>query len=348
MVSLKIVFAASFLLLYPIKGFSQLFLNGNFGLGSVNWGCNPEIGSESTYGGTGLNSVAEVDGSNSLCQAIVGFIPGNTYYVAIQASRRTGGCPSPAVTNVDVSIGSLTTTITRTNTVFGWTQSAFLFTANNVIETLSFSPGTGLGATTCGMIIDNLIVASSALPVELTGFYGEIKNNVIQLTWNTGSEKNNYYFELERSENGVDFKKITELGSKAKNGNSSSNLNYQVIDQEPYSGTAYYRLKQVDLDGTFIYSGTIIVEYEKPQSEFTIYPNPGTAPFKINMSGLKNKQMINLSIYNELGVIEYSSAIESNGADTFGINPDHQLSPGCYNFCISVGGIKSHKKVLVF
>lgn len=347
MVSLKIVFTTFCLLLYPAAGSSQVFLNGDFSFGTWSWGCNPEIGNESTYGGSGGNNVAEVDGSNFLCQTIAGFIPGNTYYISIQASRRTGGCPSPAVTNVNFSIGSLTTTITRTNTVFGWSQSAFLFTATNFIETLSFGPGTGLGAFTCGMILDNLIVAASALPVELTDFSGEIKNNTVQLVWNTATEKNNYYFELERSENGVDFKKIVQLNSKAKNGNSSSFLVYEAADPEPFSGTAYYRLKQVDFDGTFTFSDVITVEYEKQQAEFTIYPNPGTAPFKINLPALKKNQSISLTIYNKLGVIEHSEEIEADSSETLEINPWRELAPGYYNFCISVQGIKSYKKVLI-
>jgi hypothetical protein len=106
------------------------------------------------------------------------------------------------------------------------------------------------------VIFDNFIYNNTlpnlvVLPVSLTSFTARKSNNQIQLAWSTASESNNSHFEIERSVNGTDFVKI---GERKGAGNSSSVLNYSFIDNNPASGTNYYRLKQVDFDGKFEYS----------------------------------------------------------------------------------------------
>lgn len=116
-----------------------------------------------------------------------------------------------------------------------------------------FSNGTTDNAN---FIIDNFAYNNTlpslvVLPVSLTSFTARKSNNQIQLAWSTASESNNSHFEIERSVNGTDFVKI---GERKGAGNSSSVLNYSFIDNNPASGTNYYRLKQVDFDGKFEYS----------------------------------------------------------------------------------------------
>lgn len=258
------------------NSFSQLLLNGDFALGSLLWGCTPEVSLQSAYGGIGSNLVAEVDAGATLCQTVAGFVPGNSYYISVDATRRTGGCGSPAITNVDLTIaGCLSVTIVRTNTVFGWSSSAYIFTATSLIHTITFSAGAGFGGSTCGMIIDNVVVAASALPVELTSFSGEIKNDRPLLSWSTATEKNNNHFELEKSDDGVLFKSVVQVKSKAQNGNSSSPLYYETTDPNPNDNTHYYRLKQVDHDNSFSYSKIITLNQVSTSKNIRVYPNPG-------------------------------------------------------------------------
>lgn len=114
----------------------------------------------------------------------------------------------------------------------------------------------GNSAPGASIILDNFAYNGTlpslvVLPVSLTSFTARKSNNQIQLAWSTASESNNSHFEIERSVNGTDFVKI---GERKGAGNSSSVLNYSFIDNNPASGTNYYRLKQVDFDGKFEYS----------------------------------------------------------------------------------------------
>ena len=85
----------------------------------------------------------------------------------------------------------------------------------------------GVASEISGSYTVNLDIQDPALPVELTNFNGTIKNNQLELTWQTLSEKNNSKFIVEASTNGVDgWAKIGEVQSKATNGNSSNKLDY--------------------------------------------------------------------------------------------------------------------------
>ena len=77
-------------------------------------------------------------------------------------------------------------------------------------------------------------------------FEGEFKDNVVLLTWSTASEQNNDYFYIERSLDGFSWTRIVE---KNGSGNSSYQIDYSAVDNQPFLGINYYRLTQVDYDG---------------------------------------------------------------------------------------------------
>ena len=86
-----------------------------------------------------------------------------------------------------------------------------------------------------------------ALPVKMTSFRAEFKDPEIQLTWQTASEINSDFFSIQRSEDAIHFK---EIGRETSAGNSNSAINYHYSDWQPREGMNYYRLKQVDIDGS--------------------------------------------------------------------------------------------------
>jgi hypothetical protein len=108
------------------------------------------------------------------------------------------------------------------------------------------------------------------LPVELVSFTGRLEGNYTILNWETASEFNNDLFEIERSVDVNDFEKI---GTIKGHGNSNIPLAYQFTDQLTTSGTYYYRLKQIDFDGTTSYSNIIAVYFEF-DVQIMVYPNP--------------------------------------------------------------------------
>jgi hypothetical protein len=116
---------------------------------------------------------------------------------------------------------------------------------------------------------------NTVLPVELLSFNSEIENKTIKLSWQTASEFNSEYFELERSADGENWE---VLGRLVAAGNSNTQIDYSFIDQNPLMGDNYYRLHQVDFDDRDEYFGPIHQRYanEDINVQLRIYPNPNT------------------------------------------------------------------------
>ena len=122
------------------------------------------------------------------------------------------------------------------------------------------------------------------LPVELVGFTGRQDGNSIVLEWTTLSEKDNDYFEIERSVDGENF---VTLGRVAGAGNSTAKIDYNFVDNEPVQGRAYYRLSQVDYDGTRSFADRLVSVVYTAGSDIslTIVPNPTRGQFNVRITG---------------------------------------------------------------
>jgi hypothetical protein len=109
----------------------------------------------------------------------------------------------------------------------------------------------------------------SIVPVTLTSFQAALISSAVQLQWTTSQEVNAQQFVIEKSSNGVYF---TNIGKTAATGNSNAFQNYLFTDANPFDGVNYYRLKTIDINGSFSYSKIVTVSYSK--KEFSVYPNP--------------------------------------------------------------------------
>jgi hypothetical protein len=110
------------------------------------------------------------------------------------------------------------------------------------------------------------------LPVTLVSFAGKLlANGRNELEWVTGSETNNDYFEILKSTNAVNF---TPVGNVKGVGDSRERSVYSFTDESPDSKVTYYRLKQVDYDGTFSLSKIIAVRAEERKPDEYVFPNP--------------------------------------------------------------------------
>ncbi|BDS12636.1 T9SS type A sorting domain-containing protein [Aureispira anguillae] len=112
----------------------------------------------------------------------------------------------------------------------------------------------------------------AGLPVELTSFKGWNNQTTNVLQWITESELNNERFEIERSINPQDG--FTTIATVNGAGNSTAPLTYLYEDATPMLGVNYYRLRQVDFDGTFTYSKIIAIEVEGLEGAQLFFPNP--------------------------------------------------------------------------
>jgi hypothetical protein len=111
------------------------------------------------------------------------------------------------------------------------------------------------------------------LPVQFGSFSAEKKNDTQALLhWHTISESNSSHFEIERSSNAVTFYPIGKVNAA---GTSSSPKYYHHTDAKVLTGYNYYRIKQVDKNGNFVYTPTRMLQFDAPQKgNFMAYPNP--------------------------------------------------------------------------
>jgi hypothetical protein len=131
---------------------------------------------------------------------------------------------------------------------------------------------------------------ASVTPINLLSFKGEHQTKSNVLIWATASEQNNNGFELQYSSDGVHFDKLSFISSKAINGNSSSKLTYQFNDARALSGNAYYRLKQIDVDGKFSYSNIVLLKGARANalSLSNLHPNPARNILNITIDAPAN------------------------------------------------------------
>lgn len=115
------------------------------------------------------------------------------------------------------------------------------------------------------------------LPVELVFFRGNTDNESVLLNWQTASEKDNAYFQVEHSPDGINF---TALGEVSGMGTSVVLNNYSFRHLKPAKGENYYRLKQVDFDGTYAYSDIVRIAIGR-NIDVEVYPNPTTGYAKL-------------------------------------------------------------------
>lgn len=170
----------------------------------------------------------------------------------------------------------------------------------------------GGGATSLAEVFNAPDVISTdncgiGLPIELLYFTATAGSNKIILEWETLSEINNDYFEIERASDGVNFDVIAKVDGA---GNANTTIDYHFDDVHFLNGTSYYRLKQIDFDGSFTYSNLATINIDN-SSTLSIYPNPSNSRIYIKA---KQTDLESLKIYSILGqdVSNNIHVIESN------------------------------------
>ena len=176
------------------------------------------------------------------------------------------------------------------------------------------------------------------LPIELLRFEALQKNNHVQLSWTTLSERNNALFTIERSQNGYsNWEYITEIKGS---GNSSVKLNYETVDLNPYEGINYYRLKQTDFDGAFEYFDIRSVSFNQETPLF-VFPNPAGNFITLKGKGSLDKntiQIFDLQGRNVTAFVNISEGVENS----YRIDLS-QLSSGIYIVNTVKGNLRFQK-----
>jgi hypothetical protein len=175
---------------------------------------------------------------------------------------------------------------------------------------------------------------NNPLPVELVSFSGLCEEGVVNLTWQTASEFNSSHFDVEKSRDGENWQLLSTVPSA---GTSNELITYQSFDKNGTNGNNYYRLRQVDIDGTEkVYDPINVSCTEETPGYFSSFPNPSGTSFQVVVN---NKELIGVCTLNMVDatgkVIEQREIEVKDGINMFVIN--QELTPGIYFMNITNG-----------
>ncbi|MGI8892665.1 MAG: T9SS type A sorting domain-containing protein [Bacteroidia bacterium] len=187
------------------------------------------------------------------------------------------------------------------------------------------------GNTSAGTVVSSSVLSSfgpftlssvssqNPLPVELIHFSARVLSDVVKIEWTTASEKNNDYFEVQRSGDGFNF----EVAGIVKGAGNSTTINhYEFLDLNPLNGVSYYRLRQIDYDGTDDISPSVSVRF-LAKHKVNIYPNPANGIVTVSATS----EVTQIKIISASGQVVLSQTFDSEAVINLST-----LAPGFY-FC---------------
>lgn len=177
-------------------------------------------------------------------------------------------------------------------------------------------------------------VPFTALPVTLADFSVASEAAAAILTWHTVSEQNSSHFSVEKSLDGKRFEEIGRLASKGENAPAS----YRFTDDTAGAGTCYYRLKMLDLDGSFSYSRIAVLQ-RAGKSELNVFPNPAATFIKIQASS-KNSSF-GVKVYGLDGRLIHHTTLKATSQPRLDIS---KLPPGTYFLEVDNGQLIGRSK----
>ncbi|MBX7243442.1 MAG: T9SS type A sorting domain-containing protein [Bacteroidia bacterium] len=180
----------------------------------------------------------------------------------------------------------------------------------------------------------------SPLPVESLNLKGLISGTTHVLNWNTLSEINNDYFELEWSLDNQNFQKINKQPGA---GNSSIQSFYTFTHQHPVTGLNYYRVRQVDIGGASAFSNTVSL-LKTEDLLVNLYPGPFSESLTVETEGATG--FLFFTLYNELGQKVIESSWESSGFIHQHTLNSADLSSGVYYYKLVNGSENISGKIL--
>jgi len=195
-------------------------------------------------------------------------------------------------------------------------------------------------------------IEDNPIPVELTAFFALNTNEGVMLKWVTSTETNNSGFSVQRSS---DYENYSDVAFVEGNGTTTRPHEYNFVDKISTAGIYYYRLKQIDFDGSYEYSNVIEVDVNAP-SEFVLeqnYPNPFNPSTVIKFS-LPVDSKVTIDLYNTLGEKVDQLVNKEFSTGNHDVNFDaSDLSNGIYFYTLNAqdkngkGFISTKKMVLM-
>lgn len=199
---------------------------------------------------------------------------------------------------------------------------------NSGVKRFTLTYGSGSDARNGSLSTQSIFLSSlswsNIVPVQLMYFRGKAEAERVRLSWATALEINSSHFNVERS---TDLKEFATIGKLTSAGDSRQVINYSFLDEAPLPGVNYYRLKQVDKDGTSDYSKIIAVSPQTEATQFVIYPNPSDGS-SVRLQ-FDNLELDRLRLITMLGQ-EIPFEIQATSNNSLTIRPHKILENGLY------------------
>ena len=226
-------------------------------------------------------------------------------------------------------------------------QSSIVIGSNTEINAGTNTDICATSKTVDGTLSGSGTWCTGPLPVELTFFTASVSGSSVQLLWSTATESQNYGFDIERRL--VLEASWQSIGFIPGSGNSNSLKSYTYTDNAIPSGSYQYRLKQIDTDGSFQYSGFVEVLIGTP-TDFALsqnYPNPFNPSTTINFD-VPLQSEVTLTLFNALGEVvkELVKGACEPGRHEVSVNTTN-LPSGVYIYRLQAGGFMQTKKMVL-
>lgn len=259
-------------------------------------------------GGDGWNLFSYSQAGNNIFSGGIGDGWNNSTYIQAGNSIFTGGAGDGWNTTSYLQAGNAifsggagdgwnsTSYLQAGNAIFtggvgdGWDKIAYLQPGNNI-----FTGGEGDGWS-------STYRPMGPIPVNFLYFNAQKQGETASLlNWKTSQEINSAHFDVERSTDAVNFYFI---GRTAAAGNSSVLVDYYFTDYAPANGLNYYRLKQVDKDGRFIYTPSRLVRFDITEAgNVKYFPNPTNGILSIELPEIMQQEVKIVNISNAAGIV---------------------------------------------
>jgi hypothetical protein len=336
---------------------------------------NNNINPDVMVSGSGINTygtsvVAPIISRNT--------IYGNWWGVTIQIGITGQPGANPNLGNLE----NVDTTDNGLNNIYGNIQGANVYDLYNNTHDVIYAQNNDWGVydsteieahifhvvddSTLGLV--KFIPFATSIPVELTSFTASVIDGSVVLNWSTATELNNSGFEIERkqvfsSQSPVNNQNWVSIGFVNGNGTTTEKSFYSFIDDNPEQGKSFYRLKQIDFDGTFEYSNVIYVinnsvTYFSLEQNFPNPFNPSTiikysVPSVISTEG--RNLNITIKVFDVLGNEIATLVNEEKPAGIYEVQFDaSKLTSGVYFYRIAIhsdklqaGNFNETKKMIV-
>ncbi|MGI4760058.1 MAG: T9SS type A sorting domain-containing protein [Janthinobacterium lividum] len=192
----------------------------------------------------------------------------------------------------------------------------------------------------------NPLTGRAPLPVQLLSFTATRQGTAVRTAWATASEKNSAYFVVQRSADGRTFADVEKVAAQ---GNSLRRTDYTSLDALPLAGLSYYRLRQVDLDGTVAYSPVVSVRFDGQAAApaLVAYPNPSAGQrFQLLTTNLAATGGT-VQLFDNVGRLVLTKVATAGTVETT-IEPAQPLASGIYIATWQTAdGLKLTTKVVV-